>query len=179
MKYLFISMLAILSACASTQLAHDFDRTVDFTNYRTYAISQESYQMDIDDINQGRILHAVKMEMAAKGMSPSNTPDVIVDVFLKTEKHMQQSATTVGVGYGFGGPGMMMGMGTSSTQINYTEVTQGALFITMYEASAQQMVWQGVAKKEIQANLPAKKREQNINYVVKLIMSKYPPAKKK
>jgi hypothetical protein len=40
-------------------------------------------------------------------------------------------------------------------------------------------MWQGRATKTIDEDASSEKREQNINYAVKQIFSKYPPAKKK
>ena len=118
--------------------------------------------------------------MAAKGFTKSESnPDVLIDIKIKAEQKQTATATTSGGygGYGYGG-GYTYGYGGgfSTTQINYDTYVDGTLFIDMIDASKKQLVWQGRGTKTIDPDASSEKREKNINYAVKQIFMKYPPA---
>jgi hypothetical protein len=52
---------------------------------------------------------------------------------------------------------------------------EGTLFVDMIEVAKKQLVWQGRAVKTIDPESSAQKREDNINYAIKQIFTKYPP----
>jgi hypothetical protein len=49
----------------------------------------------------------------------------------------------------------------------------------MVDKATEKIVWQGRGTKTVDEDASAEKRETNINTGVKMIFSKYPPAKKK
>ncbi len=175
-KYLIIALALIASACSSLKVSYDYDKQAEFSKYKTYAYSEDSQKLPVGDLNRNRVIAAVDAEMAAKGFSKSDNPDVLVDMHVKAEEKVDATATTTGPGYrgyygryGYGG-------GFSTTSINYNEYIVGTLFINLVDVSAERIVWQGRATKTIDEDASAQKREQNINYAVKQIFSKYPPA---
>jgi hypothetical protein len=194
MKKLTIVLVFFMAACSPVKTAFDFDNTVDFTKFKTYAFSEESVSgVQLDQLNSNRIFRAFEKELAAKGFTKSDTPDVIVNLHLKTQQRTQAVANTTstmgmggmgmgGMGWGMGGMGGMgwgMGMGMSQTTINYNEYTDGTLFVTMYELSTKQLVWRGIGTKTLTEKMSPQKREQSINYAAERIMSQYPPVRKK
>jgi ribosomal protein L3 len=174
-KYLIVSLLVILSACSSLKVTYDYDKQADFSTYKTYAYSEDSKNLPVNDLNRNRIMSAVDNEMAAKGFTKSDNPDVWVDMHLKAEEKVDATATTTGPGYrgyygryGYGG-------GFSTTSINYNEYVVGTLFVNLVDTSTEKVVWQGRATKTLDENASAEKRDKNINYAVQQIFSKYPP----
>ena len=170
-----LSALLVLASCSSVQITSDYDRNAEFGKYKTYAFSEETMQMPIDQLNRDRMIAATEAELAAKGFTKSDQPDMIVDLRVKAETRTEATATNMG-GY-YGRYGWAGGMGT--TTINYNEYTDGTLFITFIDMGAQKIFWQGRGVKTIDENASAEQREKNINYVVKSIMAKYPPQIKK
>ena len=69
----------------------------------------------------------------------------------------------------------MAGGRFSTTTINYDTYVDGTLFVDMIDAKKNQLVWQGRGTKTVDPDASQKKREENINYAVKLIFEKYPP----
>lgn len=167
-----------LAACSSLKVSYDYDKQADFTKYKTYAFTEEALKLPVGDLNRDRILKAIETELAAKGMTKSDSPDALIDIHVKAEEKVDATATTTPTygGYGYGRYGY--GGGFSTTQINYNEYIEGTLFVNMVDAAAQKIVWQGRATKTIDEDATAEKREQNINTAVKQIFTKYPPAKK-
>lgn len=137
---------AWLTSCSSVKVSSDFDREADFASYKTYAFTKEARELPVDDINRNRILDAVSTELAAKGFSESDQPDVWIDMNLATEK--KQSATSTpsyyGAGYRYG-----WGGGFSTTSINIENYVEGTLFVDMIDAPKKQLVWQGRAIKTL------------------------------
>jgi hypothetical protein len=173
-KLLILSGILIIAAsCSSVRVSSDFDRTAGFASYKTYGFTPEALSMPLDDINRNRLLKAVETELAAKGFTKSDNPDVLIDLNIKAEKQMTATATNTG-GYGYGHR-YGWGGGFSTTTIDYDTYVDGTLFIDMIDVSKKQLVWQGRGTKTLDPDASQQKREQNINYAVKQIFMKYPP----
>ena len=177
MKNLLFSMLALslFGACSSVTVSSDFDRDANFAAYKTYAFTKEAQELPVGDINRKRILDAVASELALKGFSQSDQPDVLIDVQIKAQQKESATATTSG-GYG-SGYGYRWGGGFSTTTINVEQYVEGTLFIDMIDNTKKQLVWQGRGTKTVDETASAEKREKNIAYGIKQIFTKYPPKK--
>jgi hypothetical protein len=171
---LLAGILVFAASCSSIKVSSDFDKTAGFSSYKTYAFTPEALALPLDDINRNRLLAAVEKELAAKGFTKSDNPDVLIDVNIKTKT--QQTATATNTG-GYYGRGYRYGYGGgfSTTTINYDTYTDGTLFIDMIDATKKQLVWQGRGTKTLDEDASQQKREENINYAVKQIFVKYPP----
>ena len=177
-KILLLFVLVAAAACSSVKISSDYDGQADFTKYKTYTFSEEALKLPVGDLNRDRILRAIETELAAKGFSKSESPDVIIDINVKAQQKTEATATTTGPGY-YGGPWRYgYGGGFSTTQINYNDYIEGTLFVNMVNKSTEKIVWQGRATKTVDEDADAAKREKNINYAVKQIFTKYPPKKK-
>jgi Domain of unknown function (DUF4136) len=175
MKYLlFIVMVISITSCSSVKVAYDYDKQADFTKFKTYAFTEEVAKLPLDDLNRDRLTRAVETELAAKGFTKSENPDVLVDIYITAKKRTEAVANNSG-GYGYGRYGY--GGGFSTTTVSYNEYTDGTLLINMVDKSSQKIAWQGRGTKTIDEDASASKREQNINYAVKQIFTNYPPKK--
>lgn len=179
MKYVFFILFSIaFASCSSLKIGSDFDSQNDFTRYKTYNFTPESLNLGINSLNRDRLLRAIETEMAAKGFSKAENPDVLIDLHVKAEQKVDATATTTPT-YGYGRPWRYgYGGGFSTTQINYNEYIEGALFVNMVDAASEKMVWQGRATNTIDEDATPEKREKNINYAVKQVFTKYPPKTK-
>jgi hypothetical protein len=182
-KLLLVIFAAALTACSSLKVSYDFDGQADFSKYKTYAFTEESKKLPVEQLNRERILRAIETELAAKGFTKSDdNPDAWIDLHVKAEEKMEATATTSGAGIGYGGGyygRYGYGGGFATTHIDYNKYVEGTLFVDFVDRASQKIVWQGRATKTIDQDASAEKREQNINYAVKQIFTKYPPAKKK
>ena len=170
-----ILIMIIAASCSTIKVSSDYDKTAGFSAYKTYTFTQEALNIQLDDLNKNRLINAITTELSAKGFTKAESnPDVLIDVKLKGEQKQTATATSSG-GYG-GGYGYRWGGGFSTTQINYDTYIDGTLFIDMIDASKKQLVWQGRGTKTIEPDANQDKREKNINYAVKQIFMKYPPA---
>jgi hypothetical protein len=135
-------------------------------------------KMPLNQLNRDRIISAVEAEMATKGFTKSESPDVILDIRIKGEEVQTATATTSGPGYGYGYYRWGYGGGFSTTTVNYDKYVEGTMFITLVDRATEKIVWQGTGTKTVDENASAEKREENINYAVKQIFTNYPPTAK-
>jgi len=180
MKKLIILFVAVIFAsCSSVKVAYDYDKQVDFTKFKTYAFTEEVAKLPIDDLNRGRLITAVETELAGKGFTKSDNPDVLIDLHVTAKQRTEAVANTSGTGgyggYGYGRYGY--GGGFSTTTVNYNQYTDGTLLINMVDKSTEKIAWQGRGTKTLDEDASPQKREQNINYAVKQIFLNYPPKK--
>lgn len=173
-KYILLPILFFVLSCSSIKVSYDYDKDANFSKYKTYALSEESKNLKIDQLNRNRVLKAVENELASKGFSKSDNPDLIVDVLVKGKE--VQTATANSSGYG-GYYGYRYGGGFSTTQISYDSYVEGTMLITFIDKSTNNVVWRGTGVKTIDENLSPEDREANINSSVKKIMTNYPPVK--
>jgi hypothetical protein len=172
------ALLLLLAACSPTvKVTSDYDKTVDFTKFKTYAFSTESMELPINELNRRRVLGDIETQLATKGLTKSETSyDLLVDVRITAKERQEATSYTTG-GYGYGGYRWGGGMGTTSTTVS--TYVDGTLIITLVEASKREMVWQGVGVRTLDTDATSEQREKNINEAVTAILSKYPPVAKK
>ncbi len=171
LKLLPLTMLLFLVSCSTVRVATDYDTKADFTKYKTFAFYKKGIdKVDISDLDKRRILRAIEAEMTAKGMTKSENPDVIVNIFAKSIKKVR-----VYDDYNYFWRPWYYGpnFGTRISQYN-----EGTLFIDMIDNSKKELVWQGIGSGALVINNPLKKDER-IKEFVGEIMAKYPPFSKK
>jgi len=175
--FLFLAVASLLTGCSGIKASSDYDRDANFTTYKTYAFTKEASELPIDDINRRRIIEAVTTELAAKGFTKSDQPDVWIDLKLKAEQKQSATASSTSP-YGYGaGYGYRWGGGFSTTTIDVENYVEGTLFVDMIDVAKKQLVWQGRATKTIDPDSKTKDREYAISQAVKQVFTQYPPKK--
>jgi hypothetical protein len=171
----FLVIMIVAASCSSVKISSDFDSSAGFASYKTYKFTDEAKTLPgINDLNRNRLINAVETELAAKGFTKDESnPDVLIDIQVKGEQKQTATATNSG-GYGYGYR-YGWGGGFSTTTINYDTYVDGTIFIDMIDTKKNQLVWQGRGTKTVDPDASQKKREDNINYAVKQIFTKYPP----
>lgn len=179
-KHLFfpILVLFLLSSCATLKVSQDYDKSAPFASYKTYQFTQDAANLPINELKRSRLIAAVESEMALKGFTKSENPDVLIDIRVKTKEVQTATANTSGTG-GYYGRGYRYGWGGgfSTTTINYDSYTEGTIFIDMIDVAKNQLVWQGRAAGTIDPDISAEKSESNIKYGTKQVFMQYPPVK--
>lgn len=176
-KLLPIALIAIvLTSCSSVKVAADYDKAVDFNNYKTFAFFKSGIdKAEISDLDKRRILRAIEAELLAKGYTKSENPDLLVSIFTKSNQRVDIYNNSWGVGaWGWGGPRWGWGWNSGS---NVTTSTQGLLFVDLIDANKKELVWQGQGSGYLSKNMD--KKEERIKEFVAKIMEKYPPGMEK
>ena len=174
-KYLLLFLGAAtlaLTSCSPFQERSDYAETANFNAYKTYKLRIDD--LKLNDIDKDRVLNEVSKQLQSKGLSVSETPDLIVNVKANHKKIQDVQSTSPYGMYGWGGPfGWGVGMNRTWTS-NYNE---GALVLDLIDARTQKLVWQGIGS-GISVDSPRSKQRQ-IPEIVAEIMAHYPPQKGK
>ena len=165
---LLVTLLAVSAAVRAQQTSFDFDRTAEFSKFRTYAWKQGTPAGE--HFFNRRIVSAIDEQLAAKGLTRSETnPDLYV--LYHAALGLQKSISGFGSGpgpYGWGGD-----LGHFDARLN--EIPVGGLAIDLVDASKQELVWRGVGVKEIDIQAAPDKRDAAIGKAIEKILKNYPP----
>ena len=175
LKLIPFLLLLILTSCSTVTVYSDYDKTVDFTPYKTYAYFKPGIdKVEISDLDKRRILRAIDDQMLAKGFTKSENPDLLVNIFTKSREQVDVNQFTAGWGYGWGwgwNPYMMYG-----GQTTVSTSTEGTLYIDLIDAKKKEMIWQGEGVGTLTRNID--KKDEKIPEFFAKILAQYPPVKK-
>lgn len=165
-----ILIFFLLASCATVNVKTDYDSTMDFSQFKTFAFYKKGIdKAKISDLDKRRILRAVEAELKAKGMTVSNNPDILVSIFAKSKKQVNVYNNNR---YWYPS---YYGDYWGSHVSRYTE---GTLLIDLIDTKGKKLLWQGVGKGALSTSNNVEKKEARINEFVSEIMAKYPPTKK-
>lgn len=171
-----VLFLLILTSCGSSfSVYSDFDKNIDFSQYKTYDFHKRSIdKIKISELDTKRILQAVEVELSKKGMIRSNNPDLFINISTKEKERVdvnQFGYGMMGYGWGYGwNPYLWRSQPTMTTS------TERILFIDLIDAKKNELVWQG----EGVAYAAQKRADKDviISEFIAEIMTQYPPVKK-
>ena len=169
--------IAVIAGCSSISVNTDYDPSINFSNYKTYAwikqdvnVSGNAQQAVAQNSLTGRrIMNAVDGELAKRGYTMSDNPDLLV-VY---HTGVQDKVAVTDWGYGYGAYGW--GMGGGVDVYNYQE---GTLIVDLVDATSKQLSWRGTAQGVLSDSNPSPEQmQEKINNVVGRMFEKYPPKK--
>ena len=173
MKNTFLLLITlILSSCSSIKVFSDYDRNIDFSNYETFAyFKPEIDKVDISDLDKRRILKALDSEMNLKGLSKSETPDLLIGFTTKAKEQIYvNTGNNFGWGWGWGFNPWFWGNGGYNSVSTRTE---GTLYVNIIDAATKQLIWQGKCRGGIKKK--KKNRDERISLFIHEIVENYPP----
>lgn len=160
----------VFTSCATVRVATDYDRNANFGEYNSFAFYKPGIdKAQISDLDKKRILRAIEAELSAKGMTKSETPDLLVSIFTKERERVDVYNNNFGWGWGWN-PWWYGGFGNTVSR-----TTEGTLYIDLINAKTNELVWQGIGS----ANLVTRnmeKKEERIREIVHEVLVQYPPA---
>lgn len=162
-KNLCVLLLIILASCSRPHVYSDYDHSVDFTEYKTYAwlpnpLDSYSNNMFNNQIVENNIKNYASRELDKRGYAVStNQPDLLIEYNLAIEKKERTVHTPLydypynynwnsypyydpyrRYMYGFGPPPYISGY--ESETIPYTE---GTLTISVIDRKTNTLIWRG------------------------------------
>ena len=174
-KFLPLLFLFVLASCSSVRVASDFDKNADFNQYKTYAFYKSGIdKVEISDLDKRRILGAIDTELASKGFTKSENPDLLINIFTKSRQQVDINQFNAGWGYGWGWGWNPWMWGGNNTSVSTS--TEGTLYIDLVDAKKKELVWQGEGIGVLTQNM--NKKDERIQEFVQKILAKYPPEKK-
>lgn len=168
-------LVVFFSSCSSVRVYSDYDKNVDFSPYKTYAYYKTGIdKVEISDLDKKRILRAIDQQMAAKGFTKSEMPDLLINIFTKSREQVSVNQFNAGWGYGWGWGWNPWMMGGNQTTVSTS--TEGTLFIDFIDAKKKEMIWQGEGIGTLTRNTAQK--DEVVAEFVGEILAQYPPVKK-
>ena len=168
-----------LAGCASgPDIRGDYDKSVDFGQYRTYGFvaNAGTDSGDVKSLATQILQRAASQQMEARGYTRSDNPDLAINFKGKLEEKTDIESTPApyyGPGWGYHGwYGAPYG-GWGGTEVTTRRYNVGTLVVDVVDREKRQVVFQGaisgVVTKEMQQN-----REASISAAVGHIFAKYP-----
>jgi hypothetical protein len=170
MRALAFLILALLAAQAARaqKVTMEFDQTLDFSRYKTFAIRDGQLNSRNPALNSELVKKQIEVDiqndLTAKGltMATSGPADLNVRYTFGAARKTELEAYPAG----------WYGMGTRYVRVPYSE---GTLVIDMRDPTTRSLVWRAIAAED---KSDASKIEGKINDMVKKSIDKYPPKKK-
>src|ERR1700726_1790112 len=164
-----IALLAA-SAAFAQQVKTDYDRSANFSQYKTYSWEKVQTQ---DQLWVDRIKQAVNTALAAKGLTPVESGGDIAIVAIEMTKN-QQTLNTFYDGFG-GGWRWGGGFGNATTTVDNYKV--GTLVVDLFDANTKQIIWRGSSSDTLSDK--SDKNIKNLDKGVQKMFDHYPPGAKK
>jgi hypothetical protein len=177
-----LALAGVLAGCAAPapDLRSDYDREVDFSQYRTYAFFDRALlgatRADYSTMLEQRIEEAIALEMEARGYTRSETPDLRINYRVVTEEVQEvrsaPSARPVYPHYGYRGRyyDPWPSYGYDTWVVNYEK---GSLIIDLVDAETNRLVWEGAGEGRV-SDEARKDIEAAVKRAVGLVMGMYP-----
>src|ERR1700726_3669978 len=165
-----IALLAA-SAAFAQQVKTDYDRSANFSQYKTYSWEKVQTQ---DQLWVDRIKQAVNTALAAKGLTPVESGGDISIVAIEMTKN-QQTLNTFYDGFGGGwrwrGGG---GFGDATTTVDTYKV--GTLVVDLFDAHTKTLLWRGSSSETLSDK--SDKNIKNLDKGVQKMFDHFPPGGK-
>ncbi|HKB72186.1 MAG TPA: DUF4136 domain-containing protein [Thermoanaerobaculia bacterium] len=156
-----------LAGCASVTTSADYDRSTDFSKYRTYAWIENAEPIG-NAIVQKRLTAAIDDQLAGKGLTKSDPPDLLVSMHARLTKQVEFETT----GWGYG-PGRWQ----TGIQTTRQEIPVGTLVVDLVDARAKELVWRGMARRILDLMASPEEKEKATRDTVAHMFAAYPPGR--
>ena len=172
----------LIASCASKPtIQTDYDHTIDFSQYKTYAFFNP---MGIENPNYSSIYgsifrEAISREMESRGYTKSDNPDLMINVSGRLQDKTKVTTTSdpymSGGYYGYrrGAYGAWGGYGYG-TQTHVSQYTEGTVNVDMVDRTLKRMVWEGVAVGRVNEKRTNEESRTNINAGIQEMFAGYP-----
>jgi hypothetical protein len=179
LRWLF-SLLALvaLAGCASAPETHaDYDETVDFAQYRSFAFFDKvgTDEADYESLTTQHLKASTRRELEARGYRYSESaPDLLVNfnASVTQQTRVRPAPMFYGGYYGYGYPGYYGYWGGYYEPYVY-QYEEGTLRIDIVDARRKQLVWEGVTVGRI-TDKAKKYRAAAIDTAVRDMFTQFP-----
>jgi hypothetical protein len=177
---LILPVLLVAVPALAQNVSFNFDKTADFSKYKTYRWEKHPQSADINEITVKQLGEAFDAELARKGLvkTGAGKADLVIVYQLAVKEEKEINSYSTGWGYGPGWGGYYGGGGSTSTNTTISTITIGSVNLDMYDARKQELVWRGVASKTVNPKAKPDKQQRNIEKAAEKLLKNYPPPKK-
>ena len=159
-------VLLFASASFAQQVKTDYDRSANFSQYKTYSWEKVQTQ---DPLWVDRIKEAVNAALTAKGLTPVDSGGDVAIVAIEMTKN-QQNLNTFYNGFG-GGWRWGGGFGDATTTVDNYKV--GTLVVDLFDAKTKKIIWRGSSSDTLSDK--SDKNIKNLDKGVQKMFDHFPP----
>lgn len=173
MKKVFLPfVLVLLASCNTVRVTYDYEKTADFSKYKTYNY-YSNIQTGMSELDNKRLFNVLDEALQAKGFSLSQTPDFFIDI----QTSQYQSASQSSVGLGMGGGGGNVGGGVSvGIPVGQASMNRQIIFDFVDEDGIG-LFWQAISDSAYNPNASPEVREAQFKTIVTKVLEGFPPNK--
>lgn len=172
----------LLSACSSMKTQFDYDPSVNFNHYKTFAWVEtkkmETAAYHLDGLMDKRVKSAINDNLTMQGFKQvaKDKADVLVNYLTKVDKKINVDTFNTQYGY-YPYYGRFHTMPVASPQTIVNEYKIGTLIIDLVDQKSGHLVWRGSVEKILDTNNTdtPEQRSQKINEAVNKVFTNYPP----
>jgi hypothetical protein len=170
--FALIGMMFLFAAKSSAQqVKTDYDRAVNFGQYKTYSWAQVKTK---DALDVDRIKNAVNAALTAKGWTQVDSDSDVSIVAIEITRN-QQTLNTFYDGFGGGWGWRRFGGGGFGEATTTTETYKvGTLVVDLFDAKTKQLIWRGASSDTLSNN--SDKNIKNLDKGVNKMFRHFPPA---
>jgi len=175
-----LAVLLGLSACATLRVGSDYDRSANFTSYRTFTWMPprtNPYESPNPLVVQ-RAHDAIEAALTAKGyqlVSDQAAADFIVDFTIGSRERTDiRSYPAPYAGPWFGGYSYWWGAPYWGSEVDVRQYKEGTLSIDIFDGHTHRPVWHGWAHKEL-TRADIEHSAGSIREAVNSVLAQFPP----
>jgi hypothetical protein len=182
-----------LVGCSSNPPIVDYDSSIDFSAYKTFAFISEHPLIRAEGAQtgsplfEGRLMRSAETALGVKGFSKVSDPEqadftiaftvgardkIKVNSYPEPYRPYYGYGARVGWGAPYYGMGVGVGMGTSNVDVQ--QYTEGTLAIDVYDVKEHKPAWHGIATKRVTDSM-RRNPDESVTDIVEEILTSYPP----
>ena len=168
-----LALVVLVQACSSVSYKSDYDRSTDFSTYKSYKWyegKQPDDALSRNPLVKKRIGVSVDKALQEGGftLSESEEADFIVAIHAGVKERMQVYNTGA---YGWYDP--WWGPYGGRTDVSYYE--EGTLVVDIVDAAEKELSWRGIATATVRDFSDADEMQAYYDHVVKNLLKNFPP----
>ena len=160
-------------SCSTVNVAYDYDKEVDFNNYKTYNYYQD-IETGLSEFDTKRLIETLDRHLQAKGFVKSDTPDLFINI--TSEDYQNNTGSSVGLGVGSTGGnvggGMSVGIPIGSSKLGRQ------IIFDFVDENGKGLIWQAVSDSKFYPDATPEQREADFEAIVVKVLEAYPPKTK-
>jgi Domain of unknown function (DUF4136) len=170
MKLMNLTVLLFVTVAAFAQdVQFDYDRSTNFTAFKTYQwIDMKPVQVG-DQLLDSDIKRAVDAQLAAKGLRRVESEG---DLLVGYQAAISQEKQFDGVP---SGPPWWGNWGWGNTRVTTSTIDVGKLVIGLFDPAKKQLVWRGSASKTLDIMQDPDKNYRTLEKAMAKLFKNYPP----
>ena len=155
--FFFLYAIYLLAGCAAK---HGYNKTVDFSNLKTFEWLSLTADPDITEATKDFVKNEINQKLIEKGLTPTpDTPDFLVSAHIGKDIKLKASDFWVKL---------------TPNQLEKIQYVEGSLSLVFKDSKSKEMIWWGSVQAKLSKNYPQKKKEKIAGKAIAEVLDKYP-----